>query len=336
MRTKRLLLRFRRISNNIIYFSNGEFKHSNNKVLINIYLYNKQKNSYLFKLKKRYLKKILQKNNELNKKLIKRLNNINIKLSDMIRKDDFKRYLFLSAMAEKYGIKKQDSSIIGITDLGMGESVDKMLSDQSIVFYKLILKKSLRKLRMFYLYKQLIYINKSKYNYTYLRLIKKILENLFKKNVEFNLVNLSRFYLNSDIFTESLKLKITRNKRKLKKILKKIQDKVELSKKKISLLDTKPNGLSKPFSNKTDETLIKESLKYKDVTGFRLELKGRLTKRYTASRSLSFLKYKGNLLNVDSSIKSLSTVMLKGNQKSNIQYTKVCSKSRIGSFGVKG
>ena len=31
MRTKRLLLRFRRLSSNKIYVSNGEFKHTNNK-----------------------------------------------------------------------------------------------------------------------------------------------------------------------------------------------------------------------------------------------------------------------------------------------------------------
>jgi hypothetical protein len=31
--------------------------------------------------------------------------------------------------------------------------------------------------------------------------------------------------------------------------------------------------------------------------GFRLEANGRLTKRYTASKSINKVKYKGNLLN---------------------------------------
>jgi hypothetical protein len=67
-----------------------------------------------------------------------------------------------------------------------------------------------------------------------------------------------------------------------------------------------------------------------------LETSGRLTRRYTASRSVSKLIYKGNLLNINSSYNGLSSVLLKGNQKSNIQYTKLKSKTRIGSFGIKG
>ena len=58
------------------------------------------------------------------------------------------------------------------------------------------------------------------------------------------------------------------------------------------------------------------------MTGFRLEAKGRLTRRYTASRSVTKIRYKGNLLNIDSSYKGLSTIILKGNLKSNLQYTK--------------
>ena len=81
---------------------------------------------------------------------------------------------------------------------------------------------------------------------------------------------------------------------------------------------------------------IVNNLKYKHVTGFRLEARGRLSKRFTASRSVYKLRYKGNLLNLDSSYKGLSSVILKGNLKSNIQYTKLKSKTRIGSFGIKG
>jgi hypothetical protein len=67
-----------------------------------------------------------------------------------------------------------------------------------------------------------------------------------------------------------------------------------------------------------------------------MEASGRLTRRYTASRSISKLRYKGNLLNIDSSYRGLSSVLLKGNLKSNLQYTKLKSKTRIGSFGLKG
>ena len=95
------------------------------------------------------------------------------------------------------------------------------------------------------------------------------------------------------------------------------------------------------FDNKSrpDEKSLKkvvlDETKYKRLGGVRIEATGRLTKRYTASHSIRKISYKGNLLNVDSSYKGLSTVILKGNLRSNIQYSMLNSNTRIGSFGVK-
>ncbi len=55
IRSSRLLGRLRRLSSNKIYVSNGEFKHTNNKVIITLYLYNRQS----FNLKKKINKKLL-------------------------------------------------------------------------------------------------------------------------------------------------------------------------------------------------------------------------------------------------------------------------------------
>jgi len=77
-------------------------------------------------------------------------------------------------------------------------------------------------------------------------------------------------------------------------------------------------------------------IRYKRILGARLEVKGRLTKRFTAARSLSKSKYKGNLTDIDSSYLGLSSVFLKGNLKSNVQYAKSKGVTRIGSFGLKG
>lgn len=77
-------------------------------------------------------------------------------------------------------------------------------------------------------------------------------------------------------------------------------------------------------------------LKNKSVTGVRIEVAGRLTKRNTAARSLFKLRYKGNIKNTDSSDKGLSAVMLRGNAKSNLEYSSLKSKIRIGSYGLKG
>jgi hypothetical protein len=67
-----------------------------------------------------------------------------------------------------------------------------------------------------------------------------------------------------------------------------------------------------------------------------LEAKGRLTRRFTASRSVFKIKWKGSLKNIDSSYKGLSSIMLRGQVKPNLQYSIVNSKTRNGAFGLKG
>ena len=73
-------------------------------------------------------------------------------------------------------------------------------------------------------------------------------------------------------------------------------------------------------------------LKHYKLGGVRLEAKGRLSRRFTASRSVFKLRWKGGLKNVDSSFKGLSAVMLRGNVKSNVQYSILNSKNRIWCF----
>ena len=209
----------------------------------------------------------------------------------------------------------------------------KGLSKYIIFFYKKLIKKSLDKYLLHKYYQQLVFINKSKFNYNYLQFLIKYIEKVYNKNVEFNLVNLRRFYLNSDILSESITIKIRKNRRKLLKYLNTLKRKVKVRNKKNIFYQSILNKLN---NKKYLEEVVLRNIKYKHVTGFRLETRGRLTRRYTASRSVSKLRYKGNLLNIDSSYRGLSSVLLKGNQKSNLQHTKLKSKTRIGSFGIKG
>lgn len=342
LRRKALALRFRKISTSRIFLSKGEFKHTNNKVIITLYIYNRQKNNYLLKLKKRYLKNFFKKTfsfkkmlditslkeNRLANRLIllKKLRKINTKGFEALERINMFRPNILKILRE----------------LNEKNEINKFLAISKYVnkFYKKLIKKSYRKLIIYMYYKQLIYINKSKFNYTYLQYLKNKLQLLFNKNIEFNFINLKYFYLNSNILSESLLLKITRNRRGLSKFLKKIEQKVKIQKKRVvigELIEKKNLNIKPYFDNKNLlESYIINNLKYKHITGFRLEAKGRLNKRYTASRSLQKVKYKGNLLNFDSSYKGLSSVLLKGNLNSNLQYTKLNSKSRIGSFGIKG
>jgi len=316
IRSSRLLGRLRKLSSSKIYVSNGEFKHTNNKVVITLYLFNRQKFNLEKKIRKGFYK--AWSNQDV---LYRRWLLLEAKALQSIKKWNKKKFVLIDIM-ESYIKNKQ---ILDYKDL----------SKYIILFYKKLLKKSFDKYFLHKYYEQLIFINKSKFNYNYLQYLKKYLEKIYNKNVEFNLVNLRHFYLNSDILSESITLKIRKNRRKLLKYLNTLKRKVKVRNKK--------NIYYKPILNKLNnvdkkylEGVILRDIKYKHVTGFRLETSGRLTRRYTASRSVSKLRYKGNLLNIDSSYRGLSSVLLKGNLKSNLQYTKLKSKTRIGSFGIKG
>ena len=106
------------------------------------------------------------------------------------------------------------------------------------------------------------------------------------------------------------------------------------------------NNLQKEAGIDTNSALSKSLkilniIRYKWVSGVRLEAAGRLTRRYTAARSVFKFRYKGSLKNIDYSQKAdiskrnATTVMLRNYAKSNSQYSFSKSKRRIGAFGLK-
>jgi len=319
VRENKLLSRLRRTSSNKIYISNGEFKHTTNKVIVTLYLFNRQRHNYLLNIDKRYINKFKHKFVKINKIL------------DIIKNESFKYIEKLNK------IKYLLINILNVYNNDKNKLINnyKSLSNYINVFYKKLIRKYLKSLILFLYYKQLLFINESKLNYNYLQYLKKYLEKLYGKNIEFNLVNIRQFYLNSEILSESIILKIKRNRRKLLKYLNILKKKIKVKKKKY-LYEIDLTYYNKYINKNNIEKIILRNIKHKHITGFRLENKGRLTKRYTASRSISKLIYKGNLSNLDSSYNSMSSVLLRGHLKSNIQFTKLNSKTRIGSFGVKG
>jgi len=205
IRRKRLLRRLRKLSSNRIYVSNGGFKHTNNKIIITLYTFNRQKQNYILKIRKKYAK-VFKFN-------IKKINSI----FNLI---NYKTFLSIK------NANKGKSLLIKTLTIDSSSNINyKSLSKYISKFYKKLVKKSLKKLKLYFYYKQLIYINESKFNYMYLQFIKKYLETFFKKNVEFNIVKLKRFYLNSDILSNSITLKIRKNRRKLLKYLNMIKKK---------------------------------------------------------------------------------------------------------------
>ena len=315
LRSNKLLHRLRRLSSHKIYVSNGEFKHTNNKIVITLYIFNRQKINY-------------------NKKIIKSL------YISWFNQDNYFKRSFILLKKKQLIRSKVIQSLEKLNTLELQTKDKKIVNKKNLyinitIFYKKLVKKLLDKSLLFDYYKQLIIINESKFNYNYLQYLKKYLEKMYNKNVEFNFINLRRFYLNSDILSESITLKIRKNRRKLLKFLNNLKRKIKIRNKK-NLHQLTLNKLNINQNNYLLEKIILDNIKYKHVTGFRLETSGRLTRRYTASRSISKLRYKGNLLNIDSSYRGLSSVLVRGNLKSNVQYTKLKSKTRIGSFGIKG
>jgi len=327
LRKERLRRRIRKLSTNKIFVSDGEFKHTNDKVNITLYVYNRQKLNYLLKLKKRY--------------------------TSLFKKEKFLNKLKLIRKVGLDILKKQQENVKVLTNV-LPNYNSKVYSIQNL-YYKDFIIKSLKKLKYYMLYKQLLYINKTKFEYSYLQGLINLIRKIYKKNVEFNIINLKYFYFNSDIFTQPLVLKL-RKERKLLRYLKSLVKKSKINKIKLDErsryffdlenlftvnndFDTKNNFLNDFIKqNKTEylKKVVLNNIKYKRVSGVRIEGAGRLTKRYTASRSQHKVRYKGNLVNVYSSIKGYPSSVLRGNLKPNLQYTKLNSKSRIGSFGVKG
>jgi len=344
IRRKKIYNRRRKLSINRIFLSKGEFKHTNNKVIITLYIYNKQKNNYLLKLKKRYINKFLInilsfKKNNIIKSLSSRKNILSNKLI-LLKKLKKITINGTLALIEANIFKPRVARIL--KDLHQKKKINKfkVVSKYVNKFYKKFIKKSLRRLFIYTYYRRLIYVNNSRFNYTYLQYIKNKLQVLFNKNIEFNFINLKYFYLNSNILSESILLKIRKNRRRLMRHISNLEKKVIIRKKRVILgeIIKKENLNTKKYlyNNRLLYKNIVKNLKYKHIAGFRLEANGRLNKRYTASRSINKVKYKGNLLNIDSSYKGLSSVLLRNNLNSNLQYTKLNSKTRIGSFGLKG
>jgi len=236
--------------------------------------------------------------------------------------------------------------------------------------------------------------------------LKSLVKNLYGKDVEFNVVELKKLYLNSDIFTQAVALKLKNRDNKLFRVLRSSLTRVPLINERRDLekfnnfdideyIDNKirnrsvstmfnnntfnnlspnslsPNNLSSkgnniitkdslnnlllsffPSTNALEDEIKKrfsviklpvsidnyvlKNLKHLKLSGVRVEAKGRLTRRFTAQRSVFKLKYKGGLKNVDSSFRNLPAVMLRGIVKSNVQYSFVSSKNRVGAYGVKG
>jgi len=292
-------------------------KHSNNSVFIAIHVFNKNKVYFKSKLGKL---KLLFKSNKSNKEI---LNNIKFRL--------------LKIRFSKNILNKNSQG----ESLNYNVFLLRMLLDNNI---------SNKSLSAFFkrTYLANIYLNNFRHNILNLINLKNIIAKIYQKKVILNITNLKYVYLENNIFVDNLMRKLNDRKKGVLRVLKKALKLIKIADMDPILL-LKNNRVVKYFDNiltiKKYVNYMNEYAqeKYKSIfnsirnihtIGISLEAKGRLTKRMTASRSVHKLKYKGNLKNVYSAYYKMSTPLLRGFMKSNINFVKNNSKNKNGSYGI--
>lgn len=344
------------LSFNKIYVSKPEIKHMNSKAIITVYVFNRE------------IIPLIKNIDKLKKKI-----NLSLKFA-------------IIPWSKKKNLLKKNKNFFFNTFYTFIKGKKSWSKDINIQFYSKIFK--------FILYKELIFLRRYKYklnlnNYkfynVFLYKLGGLISKIFNKKIEFNIVNLQSIALNTDIFTEFLKKKLGKKRKKInvgrimnfvkarvklpkensiiersrviknidfnllenkyrnininsiaeKLILDKTSLKKKLSIKKFFFLRKKSLVIKNKYLSLIKETLF-NSIKYKNIAGIRLEIKGRLTKRYRADRAIYRVRWKGGLKNTDSAFKGLSTVTFRGYANSNVEYSLKTSKRRIGAFAVKG
>lgn len=319
-------LKLKRLSVNKIFVSNVQVKHTNSKVFVILHTYNEEE---------RYLKNTLKIDPNFKIKEGKMgLIEIYLKKINLIKS----KVLSISKYVEQKNI---------LFNRGDSDTVIQNKSQIYKSFVDHLLDKYLNKEMLNINYLQKLYLNRSKFMHSNLLYLNNIISMLYGKQVEFNIVNLKYLHLNSDLLLESVALKLNNRQNKLIRTLKTCLSMVELPNYNRYTInynmksdykgsqDTLQQFLTRRiFVN--DNYKIINFIRHKTINGIRLEASGRLSKRFTASRSVFKFNYIGSLKNIRSSYTGLPSSVVRGHMKSNIQYTKISSKTRNGSFGLKG
>nr|ACZ97562.1 ribosomal protein 3 [Knoxdaviesia proteae] len=335
-----------------IHISKANIKYTYNKAIITIYIINLEKNILLLNYKKvfnYYMPYLLNIFDDLN---ILRFNHIKL-ISQIWNKF---QYIYNKEIYLKTLI------IINKT------YIDKLnILLKNFISFSKIIKINLNIYLLNEIKLKNIYLNKLS------KLISKILN---KKYVEFKIINLKSFINNPDIFTSILGIKLSKDNLHLVKnvnaILNRIKfnNKIFLKERRLRksldldlienkfqnlriLSNLKNKNINELFNNLYEIKLDNKSnlpndnyysiynnifnnIKYKKLGGIRIEVKGRLSRRYRADRAIFKFNWKGGLENIDSSVKGISTVLTRGHLKSNIVHSMYVSKRHIGAFAVKG
>jgi len=206
-------LKKRKDSMSRILVGKPEFKHTNDKVIITLFVYNREIIKYTNIVKKirgqgLYPTSFLNKNlkNYLDIKNTNYINNLKaiyIKyLKDIITIN--KTYLD-NTNRFKYAFFK-------IEKLPMIITINNMLS--KLIFFLHI--------------KRLIYFNRSKFNSVHILPLKFLLQKIYNKSVEFNIISLKNYNTNSSILTQIMAKKLRDRKNRLLRVLGMVMNRINM------------------------------------------------------------------------------------------------------------
>ena len=313
-----------RYSANKIYASRAELKHTNTKLFITLYIYNKQKSSIEWFILKilvlvKYRKLIVDGERVF-------VPNHENRIPALLKNNFF--------IFRKWNMAffKTNNNLIRYFLVNLRR---KYLKLSNIPTYNIrLLKKLVRLQKILFNSLKLLNFNKSKFNSLNLNLrnlgLISLIEKLYNKKVEINLVELRSIHLNSDVFSSAVALKLRDRKNKAVRVLRKaILQMVRIPD--LHTLITFDDNIEAMNKNN-----IINTIKQQVVSGVRFEASGRLTRRLTAMRAVFKYRYAGSLKNIRSSFNNKPSTMLRGHVKSNTQYTLINSKTRNGTFGLKG
>lgn len=371
--------RFKRLSFKRIFVSRPEIRHKIDKVLLTFYTYNRQKTYLLKKIKTlrlRNLQKLRYKKRNFRRikntlyrgrRVKSRFTLQRIIIARSKRKNLMRKLLKSCSYKREYLNYRNAFKLLSVNSLNelkitndnkkilqplkVLTNISSNISDNNIK--NSYLTKIFRKEIFNNYYKLLLYVNKSKFNETYLTRLGNIFSKFYNKKVEFNIVNLKYFYLNSDLLNQALKIKLRIRKNRVVKLLRILINLVSIPKIKSKLSDinaepdtakilplivkNRPRDIKASYNNgqinKKKEFLSLTA--FKAISGVKVKASGRLTRRLTASRAISKSRQKGSLRNLNSSYKGLSSEMLRNQHKNNMDMTQVTSYVRNGSFGLK-
>ena len=314
-----------RYSANRVYTSRAELQHTNSRLLITLYTYNKKKSSFEHNLRKLII-------------LIKF--RVIVIAEQKIYIPYYKNRLLHSLKRNFFFFNKWNIAFFKEKSNLFDYSLITKLRKKYFNYYNIpnynskLLKKLFKLQKTLFHFTKSIHFNTSLFTNLVLNLknlgLISLLEKLYSKKIKINLVELRAVHLNSDVFSVAVALKLRDRKNKAVRILRK----AVLQMVKIPDLHTLIT-----FDDSTEplnKNNVVNNIKQQVVSGVRFEASGRLTRRLTAMRAVFKYRYAGSLKNIRSSFNNESATMLRGYLKSNSQHTLINSKTRNGTFGLKG